>query len=107
MVSENMIIKYLISCQYFNEYSLNKNAEDVIFTLIKKIRAAFETIDLNNQMKITKIDSNFSFKREETKYFDERIQTDIIENYTDGLKIDYSNDMFNITLNFYKKLNAN
>lgn len=105
MVSENMIIKHLISCQYFNEYSLNKNVEDEILTLIKKIRDAFKTIDLNNQMKITKIDSNFSFKREETKYFDERIQTDIIENYIDGLKIEYSNDRFNITLNFYKMRN--
>ena len=38
MVSENMIIKHLISCQYFNEYSLNKNVEDEILTLIKKIR---------------------------------------------------------------------
>ena len=45
MVSENMIVKYLIKCQYFNEYSLNKNVEDEILCLIKKKACVYHVIN--------------------------------------------------------------
>ena len=105
MVDENMIINYLIQCQYFNEYRLNSNVEMVMNKLINKIKQAFKTIHNLRNLKISKFDKEYIFEREDPTYFDESIQTDIIENYTDGLKIEFSNNQFNIVLNFYKMRN--
>ena len=105
MVDENMIINYLIQCQYFNEYRLNSNVEMVMNKLINNIKQAFKTIHNLRNLKISKFGSEYIFEREDPTYFDESIQTDIIENYTDGLKIEFSNNKFNIVLNFYKMRN--
>ena len=100
-----MIINYLIQCEYFNEYKLNSNVEMVICDLINKIKHAYKRIHKLNNLKINKFGNEFVFEREDPTYFDESIQTDIIENYSDGLKIEFSNDKFNVVLNFYKMRN--
>ena len=56
-------------------------------------------------MQFTLIKDNFKFKREDTTYFSEEIQTEIIKNYSEGVKITYSAGNFDITLNFYKMRN--
>ena len=63
MVDENMIINYLIQCEYFNEYKLNSNVEMVISDLINKIKHAYKRIHKLNNLKINKFGNEFVFER--------------------------------------------
>ena len=105
MYKENFIIDYLMKCQYFNEYNLNSDIENVLFEFIEKIRESLKKIDLNSNITISEIYQDNVFTKEDTTYFHESIQDDIMENYQDGLKIEYSNERFNVILNFYRMKN--
>ena len=55
MYKENFIIDYLMKCQYFNEYNLNSDIENVLFEFIEKIRESLKKIDLNSNITISEI----------------------------------------------------
>lgn len=105
MNHENRLVKYLIDSEYFKHYALTPSVNTVLTELINKINNALNKVDNDKKMQLTLIKDNFKFKREDTTYFSHEIQTEIIKNYSEGVKITYSAGNFDITLNFYKMRN--
>ena len=69
MVDENMIINYLIQCQYFNEYRLNSNVEMVMNKLINNIKQAFKRIHNLRNLKISKFGSELFLRERRSNIF--------------------------------------
>ena len=100
----NETIDFLLQNNFFTEFKLNKNVENELLILQKKIKHALGQARLID-LKLEKFGSEFSFNKEKSKYFDESIQDDIINNYMDGIKLTFSNGQINVEIKFYRMKN--